>query len=285
MTCKPDVLRSVPLFSMLDDDETAVLAGQVEIKTFAARERIYKAGEPGMQAYVMVSGRVRVTTVDEDQQEVVVDEPAQGEFFGFASMLEQTAHQTSAMALEESVCLEVSRDDIEVLLQKKPMAGMDLLTTLGRQFHAAHQLVRLRAMRNPNEIIDKQETVGERIADRVAGFGGSWTFIITFAVVLAVYTLMNVLLGHKAWDPYPFILLNLFLSMLAAIQAPVIMMSQNRQDEKDRVRGELDFEVNRRAESEIQGLARKLHLLDEKMGDLRDLLREKGAPGVSRETL
>ena len=275
MSCNPEVLRSVPLFSLLDDEETAVLAAQVEVKTFAARQRIYKAGDPGTQAYVMVSGQVRVTAVDEDQQEIVVDQPAQGEFFGFASMLQQTPHQTSAMALEETVCLEVSRDDIEVLLQRKPHAGMDLLTTLGRQFHAAQQLVRMRASRNPNVIIEKESTLGERIADRVAGFGGSWTFIITFAIVLAVYTLTNVTLGRKAWDPYPFILLNLFLSMLAAIQAPVIMMSQNRQDTKDRLRGELDFDVNRRAEAEIQGLARKLHLLDEKVGDIGELLRER----------
>jgi uncharacterized membrane protein len=283
MTCKPEMLKSVPLFALLDDDETAVLAAQVEVKNFVARERIYKAGDPGAQAYVMVSGRVRVTTVDEDQQEVIVDEPASGEFFGFASMLEQTPHQTNAFALEESVCLEVSRDDIAVLLQRKPLAGMDLLTTLGRQFHAAHQLIRLRAIRNPNEIIEKESTLGERIADGVAGFGGSWTFIISFAVVLTVYTLINVTLGGKAWDPYPFILLNLFLSMLAAIQAPVIMMSQNRQDTKDRLRGELDFEVNRRAESEIQGLARRLNLLDEKIGDVSNLLREKGASTLEHE--
>jgi uncharacterized membrane protein len=279
MTCKPELLKSVPLFSLLDDDETAVLASQVDVKTFAARERIYKAGEPGM-AYVMVSGRVRVTTVDEDQQEVVVDEPGHGEFFGFASMLEQTPHQTSASALEDSTCLEVSRDDISTLLQRKPMAGMDLLTTLGHQYHAAHQLVRLRATRNPNEVIEKEMTTGERIADAVASFGGSWTFIITFAIVLTIYTLVNIILGGKAWDPYPFILLNLFLSMLAAIQAPVIMMSQNRQDTKDRLRGELDFDVNRRAESEIQGLSRKLNMLDERLDDLTDLLRGKGAPAL-----
>jgi CRP/FNR family transcriptional regulator, cyclic AMP receptor protein len=279
MTCKPELLRSVPLFSLLDDEETAVLASQVDVKTFAARERIYKSGDPGM-AYVMVSGKVRVTTVDEDQQEVVVDEPAQGEFFGFASMLEQTPHQTSASAIEESTCLEVSRDDISTLLQRKPLAGMDLLTTLGHQYHAAHQLVRLRATRNPNEVIEKEMTTGERIADSVASFGGSWTFIITFAVVLSIYTLANIILGGKAWDPYPFILLNLFLSMLAAIQAPVIMMSQNRQDTKDRLRGELDFDVNRRAESEIQGLSRKLNTLDERLDDLTDLLRGKTAPAL-----
>jgi CRP/FNR family transcriptional regulator, cyclic AMP receptor protein len=277
MACKPEVLKSVPLFSLLDDEETAVLAGQVEVKSFAARQRIYKAGDPGM-AYVMVSGRVRVTTVDEDQQEVVVDEPGKGEFFGFASMLEQLSHQTSAIAIEESECLEVSRDDIEVLLQRKPMAGMDLLTTLGHQFHAAHQLVRGRTTRNPNEIIEKEMTTGERIADAVASFGGSWTFIVTFGIVLSTYTLANIFLDRKAWDPYPFILLNLFLSMLAAIQAPVIMMSQNRQDTKDRLRGELDFDVNRRAESEIQTMSRKLNLLDERIDDLSDLLRGKIAP-------
>jgi CRP/FNR family cyclic AMP-dependent transcriptional regulator len=282
MTCRPEVLKSVPLFSLLDDDETAVLAGQVEMKTFAARERIYKAGDKDKQAYVKVSGRVSVTTVDEDQREVVVDEPANGEIFGFAAMLEQTPHQTTAIALEETVCLEISRDDIEVLLQKKPQAGMDLLTTLGRQFHATQQLVKLRASRNSNEIIEKESTWGERLADAVAGFGGSWTFILSFGVVLIVYTLINVLLSGKAWDPYPFILLNLFLSMLAAIQAPVIMMSQNRQDTKDRLRGELDFDVNRRAESEIMGLSRKLNLLDEKMGDLWDVLHERGASNTEQ---
>jgi CRP/FNR family cyclic AMP-dependent transcriptional regulator len=275
MACNAEVLKHVPLFSLLDDDETAVLAAQVELKTFAARQRIYRIGDPGGQAYVMVNGSVRVTTVDEDQQEVVVDEPAPGEFFGFASMLDQTPHQTGAIAVEETVCIEVDRDDIAALLQRKPHAGMDMLSVLGRQFHASQQLVRVRSMRNPNEVIEKDMTFGERLADHVARFGGSWAFIILFGAVLVVYSLINIFLGRSAWDPYPFILLNLFLSMLAAIQAPVIMMSQNRQDTKDRLRSELDFDVNRRSESEIQGLSRKLNLLGEKIDDIEELLREK----------
>jgi CRP/FNR family cyclic AMP-dependent transcriptional regulator len=275
MACSPEVLRRVPLFALLDDEETAVLAGQVEVKTFAARQRIWKIGDAGGRAYVLVSGAIRVTTVDDDQQEVIVDQPAEGEFFGFASMLDQTPHQTDAIAAEESVCLEVDRNDIAVLLQRKPHAGMDMLTVLGRQFHASQQLVRVRASRNPNDVIEEDMTFGERIADRVAAFGGSWTFIITFGATIIGYTAINVVLRGQAWDPYPFILLNLFLSMLAAIQAPVIMMSQNRQDTKDRLRGELDYDVNRRAESEIQGLARKLNLLGEKIGDVEDLLRNK----------
>jgi len=274
MACNPETLKHVPLFALLDEDEAAVLAGQVEEKKFAPRQRFFRMGDPSGAAYVVVSGRVRLTTVDEDNQEVVVDEPTHGEFFGFASMLEQTPHQTSAMAVDEVECLEVSREDISILLQRKPLAGMDMLTVLGRQFHASQQLVRKRATRNANEIIERRTTFGERIADSVAQFGGSWTFIILFGAVLAVYTAVNTRLGSKAWDPYPFILLNLFLSMLAAIQAPVIMMSQNRQDAKDRLRGELDFDVNRRAESQIQGLARKLNLLGEQMGDVEEMLRE-----------
>src|SRR6266446_4896350 len=275
MACNPEALKHVPLFALLDEEETAVLAGQVELKKFAPRQRIYKMGDASGQAYVMVSGKVRVTTLDQDQQEVIVDEPSHGEFFGFASMLDQTPHQTSAIALEETECLEVSRQDISVLLQRKPLAGMEMLKVLGSQFHASQELVRVRASRNPNEVIEEKETFGERIADAVASFGGSWTFIITFAVILIAYSSTNVELGRRAWDPYPFILLNLFLSMLAAIQAPVIMMSQNRQDKKDRLRGELDYEVNRRAETEIQGLARKMNLLGDKIEDVEELLRKR----------
>jgi CRP/FNR family transcriptional regulator, cyclic AMP receptor protein len=272
--CKPELLKSVPLFALLDEDETAVLASQVELKDFLPRERIYKRGAPGGQAYVMITGAVRVSTVDEDGQEVIVDEPHVGEFFGFASMLEQSPHHTTAIALEATTCLEVDREDIAVLLERKPHAGMDLLTVLGRQFHAAQELARARASRDPNEIIEKEATFGERIADAVAGFGGSWTFISLFGIVLVTYTVINVVLDKKAWDPYPFILLNLFLSMLAAIQAPVIMMSQNRQNTRDRLRSDLDFDVNRRAETEIQGLAHKLNQIDEKMHDFENLLRQ-----------
>jgi CRP/FNR family cyclic AMP-dependent transcriptional regulator len=279
MACDPEVLKHVPLFALLDEEETAVLAGQVQLKTFAPRQRIYKIGDSGGQAYVVVSGRVRVSTVDQEQQEVVVDEPSHGEFFGFASMLEQTAHQTEAVAIDEAVCIEVDQEDIAVLLERKPLAGMDMLRVLGRQFHASQQLVRLRANRHPNDVIEKDATFGERVADRVAGFGGSWTFILSFFFALTVYMAIDSMLGKKAWDPYPYILLNLFLSMLASVQAPIIMMSQNRQDTKDRLRGELDYDVNRRAEAEIQGLARKLNLLGEKIGDVEEMVRQKLARG------
>src|SRR5580692_301528 len=205
MACKAEELRQIPLFALLDDEEIAVLAAQVHIKKFAARQRIYKLGEPGRHAYVMMSGAVRVTTVDRDHQEVLVDEPRDGEFFGFASMLEDTPHQTTALAMEETTCVEVSREDIAALLQQKPMAGMDMLTVVSRQFHASQHLVRMRASRNSNDVIEEEMDFGDRIADTVARFGGSWTFIILFGVVLAIYTLVNVVMRGHAWDPYPFI--------------------------------------------------------------------------------
>ncbi|HTP85320.1 MAG TPA: DUF1003 domain-containing protein [Bryobacteraceae bacterium] len=274
MSCPAEVLREIPLFALLDDDELAVLGEQVERKTFSVRQRIFKIGDPSERAYLLISGTVVVSTIDEDNQEVVFHRPGPGEFFGFASMLEQTPHQTNAIATEESICVEVDRHDLFTLLERKPHAGIDLLTVLSRQIHDAQALIRSRATRNANEVIEEQATRPEEIADAVARFGGSWSFIITFALVLIVYSTANIWLAARAWDPYPFILLNLFLSMLAAIQAPVIMMSQNRQDKKDRLRSELDFEVNRRAETEIQGLASRMNLMNEKMDDLGDLMRE-----------
>ena len=273
MACEPQILREVPLFALLDDDETSVLAAQVAVRSFAARQRIYRIGEAAGSAYVVVSGSVTVTTVDDDQQDVIVDEPAVGDFFGFASMMDRTPHQTNATALAETVCIEIKQDDIATLVAKRPHAAMDMLTVLGRQMHATQHLVRVRAARNANEIIEEEATFGDRLADGVAGFGGSWTFIMTFLSALIIYSAANVALRASAWDPYPFILLNLFLSMLAALQAPIIMMSQNRTDAKDRLRSELDFDVNRRAASEVQALSRKLNGLADKMDDIAALVR------------
>jgi CRP/FNR family cyclic AMP-dependent transcriptional regulator len=275
MSCSPEVLKDVWLFSLLDKEELDVLASQVELCRFAPRQRIYKQGDPSSRAFVMLSGSVQVSTIDEDNQIVLLDEPIKGDVFGFASMLAQTPHQTDATAVQESLCIELDLNDITVLIRSKPDAGLDLMKVMGKQFHATERLISQRTERNPNEVFEESQTMGERIADLVASFGGSWNFIILFGLVLLTYTLINIGLKGNAWDPYPFILLNLFLSMLAAIQAPVIMMSQNRQDKKDRLRNELDFDVNRSAHSEIQGLARRINMLYDKIEDVEEILREK----------
>jgi len=261
VTCDPSIFEGVPLFSLLDADERSVLAENVALRRFAGRQKIYRIGDPGGRAYLVVSGKVQVSVIDEDAQEIVVDTPEHGDIFGLTSLLDESPHQTTAVALEDTVALEIDRNDISTLLQKKPNAGLDMLTMVGRHFRAAQHLVRTRATRNPNVEIEETETLGDRVADRVAGFGGSWVFIIAFLIVLVAYVAVNVVLPNR-WDPYPFILLNLFLSMLAALQAPVIMMSQNRQDAKDRVRGELDYRVNLKAEMEISQLVEKVDRIE-----------------------
>lgn len=268
MKCDPSIFGEVPIFSLLDDAEREVLAEQVTLRHFTAKQRIYKPGDLDGCAYIVISGKVNVSIVDEDNQEITVDTPGHGEIFGLASLLDQSPHQTMAIALEETAVLEITRDDLRNLLQAKPHAGLDLLTMVGKQFHAAQHLVRLRATRNPNAEFEESETFGGRVADHVARFGGSWTFIMIFGVFLSIYATINVLLRDGAWDPYPFILLNLFLSMLAALQAPVIMMSQNRQDAKDRLRAELDYRVNLKAELEISTLLGKTERIEDRLEEL-----------------
>ena len=274
MPCDPSIFEEVPIFSLLDADERAVLSEQVELRRFAPRHRIYKSGDPGGKAFIVVKGQVEVAVIDEDNQEVVLDRPAAGEMFGLASMLAASPHATTATAVEDTTAIEIDRHDLTNLLQRKPLAGLDMLTTVGRHFQAAQELVRSRAARNPNEVIAEQLTVGDRLADGVARFGGSWAFIISFGVVLVAWVWVNLMLASRAWDTYPFILLNLVLSMLAAVQAPIIMMSQNRQDAKDRLRSELDFAVNRKAESEIIQLAARLNRLEDRLDDIHHDVNE-----------
>ena len=267
-----DIFNDVPLFALLDAEEREVLAQQVSTTNIAKGEYLFKSGDPGKHAYLVQFGRVNLTLTDIAGDLIEVDTVEAGGLLGMSSLLASTEHLTTATAMEDTCLIEIDRSDISTLLQKKPLAGLDMMTMIEKQLRSAHELMRLRATRNPNVEIEEAETLGDRMADGVAKFGGSWIFVICFGVVLVTYTSINSLIGHP-WDPYPFILLNLFLSMLAAIQAPVIMMSQNRQDAKDRLRGELDYDVNRRAASDIQGLAHKLNLLDEKIGDVEELLR------------
>jgi CRP/FNR family cyclic AMP-dependent transcriptional regulator len=274
MACDPNVFAEVPIFSLLDADERAILADHVELRRFAARQRIYKVGDVGGRAYIVLAGRVEVSMIDEEQRPVVVDTPQRGDIFGLSSMLAESAHLTTAVALEDTSVIEIDRGDIAELLRRKPMAGLDMLAMVGKQFRAAQELVRVRVVRNPNEEIAEAETVSDRVADRVARFGGSWRFIGSFGAGMVVWVAANQMLAHP-WDPYPYILLNLFLSMLAAIQAPVIMMSQNRQDAKDRLRGELDYRVNMKAEMEVSQVLDRLDRVEDQL----DAILDRRAPG------
>jgi CRP/FNR family transcriptional regulator, cyclic AMP receptor protein len=261
-----DVFNEVPLFALLDGEERQVLAREVEQRRFAAGETIFKTGDPGGHAYLVHRGKVHVTLTDLAEELVLVDVVGDGGLCGMSSLLAGAAHLTTAVAVEETQAIEIEREDIAHLLQKKPLAGLDMMTMIEKQLRATHELMRARVSRNPNAEFEAKETWGEHLADGVAKFGGSWSFVASFGLILVVYTAINILISQP-WDPYPFILLNLFLSMLAAIQAPVIMMSQNRQDAKDRVRSELDYRVNLKAEIEITELLHRLTKIEQQLID------------------
>jgi len=264
----PDIFNDVPIFALLDADERQVLAQQVSARNFAKGETVFKAGEPGSHAYLVQYGKVNVSITDLANEEIIVDLAEAGGVVGMSSLLAHANHLTTAMAIEDTCAIEIDRGDISTLLQQKPLAGLDMMTMIESQLRATHELMRTRVSRNLNTEMEEAETLGDHLADLVAKFGGSWKFVTSFGVIMVVYTFINVMMA-KPWDPYPFILLNLFLSMLAAIQAPVIMMSQNRQDTKDRMRSELDYNVNLKAELEIGELLSRVGRIEQRLAERR----------------
>jgi CRP/FNR family cyclic AMP-dependent transcriptional regulator len=268
MPIDPRVLRHASAFQLLDDAELAELAAHVDEAAFAAGETIFRAGDPGGAMHVVLSGRVEVSILDEDRKHVVLHTLGPGEIFGELSLFDGGPRSASVLAVEPTRTFQIDREDLERLFARRPGAALDILAVLGRRLRATDLLLSQRVARNPNEVIEEKATLADHVADGVARFGGSWRFIFSFAGILVIWVAANtvLLLGRREpFDPYPFILLNLFLSMLAAIQAPVIMMSQNRQDAKDRVRSELDYQVNLKAELEIMELHEKFDRLEERL--------------------
>lgn len=172
--------------------------------------------------------------------------------------------------------------EIRYLAQHLLHAGVTPLSDRDRRIiqRVAH---RVRVARDLNEVFDDRSTMGERLADRVAAIGGSWSFIMGFGVFLGAWALLNVaILAANAFDPYPFVFLNLLLSMLAALQAPVIMMSQNRQAAKDRLAAALDYEVNLKAETAIAELHDKVDRMTARLEHVVDaqIRRVTGEPAM-----
>jgi CRP/FNR family cyclic AMP-dependent transcriptional regulator len=280
MSTDAELLRDIPLFQTMDDAERSAVAALTDEAHFAAGARLFHEHDMGGVCYVVRSGRVELSVLDETGQKLVVDVVEPGELFGELSLFDGGNRSAGAVALTEVDALVLERDEFLAFLKRNPDAALDVLAALTKRIRRADTLLKHR-IQNPHELIEERETVGNRIADAVAAFGGSWRFIIMFLSMMLVWITANMLVG-KAWDPYPFILLNLVLSMLAALQAPVIMMSQNRQDAKDRIRSEADFQINVKAEVEIAELHEKL---DKLAGEIRlARLQPGGALGAGTST-
>jgi uncharacterized membrane protein len=257
-------LKDIPLFQSMDDDERGAIAAYLDEVQFPAGRQIFHEHDMGGICYVLRSGRVELSVTDEHGEKRVVDVLDPGELCGELSLLDGGDRSTTAVALSDVEALALERPELLDFLRKKPDASLDLLTALTKRIRRADAIIRQR-VQDPNALIESKETFGERVADAVAAFGGSWRFIGLFILGMAIWVAVNTLVRAN-WDPYPYILLNLILSMLAALQAPIIMMSQNRQDAKDRIRSEADYRVNVRSEVEIAELREKL---DQLRGEMR----------------
>jgi CRP/FNR family cyclic AMP-dependent transcriptional regulator len=275
-------LARVPLFKRLEPHELEHLAEDVDQVNYAAGETIFNEHDLGDGLYVVETGSVRIWVMDEDVTEVTLAELKPGDFFGELAVLDRGERSSSATALTDTHLHKLSSDAFQQFLIEHPDASIDVICEIAQRMRQTNLLVSKRAARNVNVEMEQQYTFGQRVADKVASFGGSWTFLIIFGVVLFGWIGANIFLAWKVagepfgdkgtFDPYPFIMLNLVLSCLAAVQAPIIMMSQNRAAEKDRLAAEQDFKVNLKSELMLEELIRKQRMRDAQMDQLNQTL-------------
>jgi uncharacterized membrane protein len=275
-------LARVPLFKRLEPHELEHLAEEIDQVNFKAGETIFNEHDRGDALYVLEEGAVRIWVTDEDLQEVTLAELKPGAFFGELAVLDRGERSSSATAMVDSHLHRLSSDDFQQFLLEHPDCAIDVICEIGARMRQTNQLVSQRASRNVNVEMEKQYTFGERVADKVASFGGSWSFIFLYGGALLLWIAVNTFVlayyGHgengAQFDPYPYILLNLVLSMTAAMQAPIIMMSQNRAADKDRLAAEQDFKVNLKSELMLEELIRKQRERDVQMEKLNGTLAE-----------
>lgn len=275
MPISPSLLREVPMFRLLDDAGLAQLASGIAERSYMEGQTLFRAGDPGGEMHLVIEGRVELSIQETEGKRLSVAVAGPGEIFGELSLLDGQPRSAYAVALTPVVTAVIARDDLTRLFELRPETALDLLASVSGRLRKADLMLAENMGQNANEVIEERLTLGDRIADNVARFGGSWFFINFFVGVMVIWMGLNAWqwFSFPTFDPPPFIGLNLLLSMLAALQAPVIMMSQNRQDAKDRVRAEIDYEVNVRAELEVMQLHQKVDRLMEELESVMAAVR------------
>src|SRR5436305_6100719 len=277
-------LARVPLFKRLEPHELEHLAEEVDQVNYKAGETIFNEHDRGDALYILEEGNVRIWVYDEDVKEVTLAQLKPGNFIGELAVLDRGERASSATAVTDIHLHRLSSDDFHKFLIDHPVAAIDVICEIAQRMRQTNLLVSQRASRNINVEMEEKSTIGQRIADKVASFGGSWTFIIIYLAFLIGWMALNTFVlvhygkGEEGaqFDPYPYILLNLMLSMTAALQAPIIMMSQNRAAEKDRLAAEQDFKVNLKSELMLEELIRKQRERDAQMDHLNKALAALG---------
>jgi uncharacterized membrane protein len=257
-----EALRSVPLFSSLDDDSAKELRELLQEKRVTGNTRLFNAGEKGDAMYLIQSGRVRISIRDEDGHNLILAELAQGDFFGEMSIIDGRQRSADASVIEDAMLAVLSRDDFLSFVRTNPDVPLKMLSALSERLRHTDNLLRSRVSRNANEEEEARQTFSDRAADALAAFGGSWKFIGLSMLLIIAWILLNSYVMLTGWDPFPYQLLGLVFGLIAGVQAPIIMMSQNRQGDKDRLRADLDYQVNLKNELSLGEVLRRLDVIE-----------------------
>jgi uncharacterized membrane protein len=258
MSCDPKLLDNVALFEHLDEGDREGLAVFVDERRLAAGETLFRAGEPGESLYIVRGGEVELFIKDTAGQKILLAMAGVGELFGELALLDHGPRTATAMAVAETDLLSLKRDDLLHLFQRSPTAALRVLAAMSRMTRKADELLRTRVVRNPNEEVEEKISPLQRVADWISWFSGSMAFLIINAVWFTVWIAINVWpLGIPQFDPFPFGLLTMIVSLEAIFLSCFVLISQNRQAEKDRVRSDIEYEVNIKAELEIAHLHEK----------------------------
>ena len=258
-----EALRSVPLFASLTDEAAIELRNLLAIKDVSAGTELFHKGDTGNAMYLIESGRVRISIIDEDEKEITLAELAQGDFFGEMSIIDGRQRSADAKVVEDGRLAVLPRPNFLAFVRSNPDVALGMLGALSDRLRRTDELIRSRVSRNANEEQRKRATMADRAADIIAEFGGSWKFIIAAVLFFNVWVLINTwLLTNNGFDPYPYLLLSTAINMLAVLQAPIILMSQNRQAHKDRLRSEIDYQVNLKNELALDEILQRLKALE-----------------------
>lgn len=266
MPCDPGFLANIKMFELLNEDDRLALGNVVDELPIPAGQTLFQSGDPGDSLFIVQSGEIELFIKDTVGQKIVLTTAAEGDMFGELAMLDSGPRTATALALVDSDVLVLDRDDLKLLFQRKPEAALHMLAALSGLTRKADELLRTRVSRNVNEEMEVHSTPLQRIADWIAWFSGSMVFLIINGIWFVTWISINTLpLGIPAFDPYPFGLLTMIVSLEAIFLSCFVLISQNRQGEKDRVRSDIEYEVNIKAELEIAHLHEKTDRLYENM--------------------
>jgi uncharacterized membrane protein len=259
-----DTLRHVPLFESLDDEAARKLCQLLESIDCKAKTSLFRAGEEGDAMYLIERGKVRISVQATDGREMTLTELGRGDFFGEMALLDEGQRRSAdAIVAEDARLAVLSREHFLSFLRSSPNVALEMLTALANRLRHTDELLRHSATRNVNVEEAARLTLADRAADIIAEFGGSWKFIIAAVLFFDVWVVINTwLLANSGFDPYPYLLLSTAINMLAVLQAPIILMSQNRQAHKDRLRSEIDYQVNLKNELALNEILQRLKALE-----------------------